>query len=213
MFTILEMIPPYSPTKRIQSGLETISSLDSSFQKKVSLSHELYISDSAFKSQIFDHISWGKRTDDNVVEQGGILLGATYHDEIKNLTYGVVEQAIPGFGAVGSPGYLSMGHETWREMLSQVDEIIDRFPEKKFQVIGWYHTHPNSLSVFMSGTDVNTQRRFFAQDWQFAIVLNPHKKTWRSFYGYDALECKGFVYDKTNSPFFFENQNLDEEEE
>ena len=57
------------------------------------------------------------------------------------------------------------------------------------QVIGWYHTHPGGLSVFMSGTDRATQRRHFSADWHFALVLNPHRQSIRAFHGPECLEC------------------------
>jgi len=81
-----------------------------------------------------------------------------------------------------------MTHETWKDMLDVVDNL-----DSKLQIVGWYHTHPNDLDVFMSGTDTATQARVFSHDWQFAIVLNPHKKIWRSFYGANSNECQGYV--------------------
>ena len=86
-----------------------------------------------------------------------------------------------------------MNHATWKKMIDRVDMMLDSNPNKDLQIIGWYHTHPNQLDVFMSETDVGTQMRFFSNDWQFAIVLNPHKKLWRAFHGKNAEECKGFL--------------------
>jgi hypothetical protein len=45
----------------------------------------------------------------------------------------------------------------------------------------------------MSGTDLNTQQKMFSKNWQFAIVLNPQKQTWRAFRGADARECHGEI--------------------
>lgn len=52
----------------------------------------------------------------------------------------------------------------------------------------------------MSGTDRTTQQRLFGNDWQFAIVLNPHKKIWRAFYGANSSGCRGYVLDGNHSP-------------
>lgn len=68
------------------------------------------------------------------------------------------------------------------------------------RVIGWYHTHPNNLGVFMSGTDQRTQATFFSANWQFAIVLNPHRLQWKAFAGEQATECPGFVCKNFNEP-------------
>ena len=61
------------------------------------------------------------------------------------------------------------------------------------RVVGWYHTHPNGLDVFMSGTDRDTQRALFPGAAQFALVLNPHRRLWRAFRGADSDPCHAAV--------------------
>jgi proteasome lid subunit RPN8/RPN11 len=78
-------------------------------------------------------------------------------------------------------------------MIDKLDLINEDNQEDELQVIGWYHTHPGRLSVFMSGTDLNTQSKMFSMVWQFAIVLNPQKQLWRAFSGSKAKECKGYM--------------------
>jgi proteasome lid subunit RPN8/RPN11 len=95
--------------------------------------------------------------------------------------------------AKGSSVHLEMTHDTWKEMLDSADKLLEQSPQRELQIIGWYHTHPNGLQVFMSGTDRDTQSRMFAHDWQFAVVLNPQKQRWRAFFGHTARECKGYV--------------------
>lgn len=152
----------------------------------------LYISKKA-KNQIWEHISWGDlNTSANKNEQGGILLGQVYIDKERENQVGIVEEVVFGKSAKGNPTYLEMNHSTWSEMLEAADSIIDAQPEADIQIIGWYHTHPNGLDVFMSGTDLNTQSRFFNKDWHYAIVLNPHREIWKAFVGKNADECKGF---------------------
>jgi len=87
-----------------------------------------------------------------------------------------------------------MTHETWKEMLDKADKLLEQ-SGSALQIIGWYHTHPNTLDVFMSGTDQNTQSRLFGNDWQFAIVLNPQKRIWCAFYGSHSTECQGYIID------------------
>jgi len=188
-FEIKESKPPYSPAERKKIDLETVYSFNSDWRREQdsSLGYEFYLTMNAFEV-IREHIGWGQHTHENRVEQGGILLGDAFRNPDTGVVYAIAEQAIPGRLAIGSPGYLEVTHETWKEMLDQVDRL-----GTKLQVIGWYHTHPNSLDVFMSGTDRTTQQRLFGNDWQFAIVLNPHKKIWRAFYGADSRECRGYV--------------------
>lgn len=193
-FEITSCTPPYEPVQQKKPSFRIIQDHDSYIEYTHSKSHTLFITGEAMK-QIFNHIEWGKRTGHNIVEQGGILLGQVFRDENKKLTYGIAETAIAGWLAKGSSVHLDITHETWKQMLDSADEILKENPEKNLQVIGWYHTHPNELSVFMSGTDQSTQSRLFSHDWQFAIVLNPHKQIWKAFYGMNADECRGFVID------------------
>jgi len=77
-------------------------------------------------------------------------------------------------------------------MIDMVDVYLEENPDKSVQIIGWYHTHPRNLGVFMSHTDINTQKLHFNKNWHYAIVLNPQKKIWKAFYGEQAHECLGY---------------------
>lgn len=143
------------------------------------------------RQTVFEHITWASDTPINAVEQGGLLVGRSYIDEKLNRIYAIVQYAIPAWSAKGSMSYLEFGHTTWKQMLDELDKLIEKEGNSDLQVVGWYHTHPRHLSVFMSGTDLNTQKRMFSKEWQFAIVLNPHKQIWKAFRGEKALECRG----------------------
>jgi len=189
-FKIKKSEPSYSPESRLQPQFKILHK--TVFRGEHSLNKQcLYIKKNAFRT-IMRHIGWGEDTPHNIVEQGGILLGKTFIDPEKKITYGVIEQAIEGKLAIGTSGYLEVTHETWKEMFDKADELFEQ-SGSEFQIIGWYHTHPNTLDVFMSGTDRNTQSTFFANDWQFAIVLNPQKRIWRAFYGSHSKECEGYI--------------------
>ncbi|WP_298416810.1 Mov34/MPN/PAD-1 family protein [uncultured Kordia sp.] len=152
----------------------------------------LFISQKA-KEQIWNHIEWGNhKTSINKNEQGGILLGKVFFDKKRKMQFAIVEDVVIGKTAKGNPTYLEMSHETWSQMLNDADEIAEE-KNDNIQVIGWYHTHPNELSLYMSGTDMNTQYRFFNQNWHYAIILNPHKEIWKAFVGKEAEECKGYI--------------------
>jgi proteasome lid subunit RPN8/RPN11 len=70
--------------------------------------------------------------------------------------------------------------------------------EKKFQklkrnrkdidlrVVGWWHSHPG-LGCFLSTTDLHTQKYFFPESYQVALVVDPIKD-----------EFKFFTLDKTS---------------
>lgn len=190
-FDIQESKPAYIPSEITQPNCDLKTEYNSNVKlgATLSLSHQFYLKMSAFQA-ILDHIEWGSRTRDNVVEQGGLLLGNAFRDPNTGVIYAVAEQSISGKLAMGTSSYLEVTHEAWKEMLDYVDSL-----DTDLQVIGWYHTHPNNLDVFMSGTDQATQSRLFGTDWQFAMVLNPHHKIWRVFHGADSRECRGYVAD------------------
>lgn len=185
-FKIIECTPIYQPQEKPKPKFEVHPYLNSCDTCET---HELYITPKARKT-IFDHIGWGNWTFNNKVEQGGILLGHVYRDSRDNITYGIVERAIAGQSARGTSAHLEMDHETWKKMIDEVDTV---YAEQNLQIIGWYHTHPDWLDVFMSATDKATQCQLFSNDWQFALVLNPHKCTYRAFHGKDSEECPCFM--------------------
>jgi proteasome lid subunit RPN8/RPN11 len=134
---------------------------------------------------LWEHIGWGKKTKTNIVEQGGLLIGSPY--QVNDNFISVAESIIPGESTSSNAAYLELGNDAWSKMLEEFDS---RFAEKEYKIIGWYHTHPNSLGVFMSGTDMATQRRFFNKKWHFAVVLNPHTKKYKAFYSEKGPECR-----------------------
>lgn len=191
-FEIINSDPPYQPPERAEPAFKTVAGLSSDWERGCGESHRLYFTREAM-SHVGGHIGWGRMTQHNCIEQGGILLGQAFRDSSSGVTYGVVSAAVAGISARGSSAHLEMTHDTWKEMLDSADELLEQSTQRELQIIGWYHTHPNGLQVFMSGTDRDTQSRMFAHDWQFAVVLNPQKRCWRAFFGRDAQECKGYV--------------------
>jgi len=127
-------------------------------------------------------LDWNQRTKRNIIEQGGVLIGAAYH--CQNQLYCVADDIILARTA-GNSSFVEFTPSCWSEMQDKLDELnCER--EKKGVIIGWFHTHPNGLPVFMSGTDMGTQRKNFPESWQVSLVLNPHKMIFKSFFGYDA---------------------------
>lgn len=160
----------------------------------------LYIS-APVMSQIFDHIGWGRRTAVNGNEQGGVLVGRLLRDPTTDELYTVVDHVVSADTADGSAAYLRVDHLAWSRILERVDILrshqIGAFPAS--HIVGWYHTHPNELPVFMSGTDRGTQRTFFGNPSSAALVLNPHKKLWRAYFGADCVERRAVVYRPTEN--------------
>ncbi|MFN0201018.1 MAG: Mov34/MPN/PAD-1 family protein [Bacteroidia bacterium] len=135
---------------------------------------------------LFSHIGWGKETIGNQAEQGGLLAGHIYYVKHEQATYGLVKQIIPAYSADSSMKHLHFSHQTWLEMMQKLEE-------DGYTLIGWYHTHPKHLRVYMSETDMQTQSTLFYEDWHFSVILNPQQKIWRVFHGKKATECLGIV--------------------
>ena len=61
-------------------------------------------------------------------------------------------------------------------------------------IVGWYHSHPN-IGVFMSGTDMRTQRAFFYHPWCVSIVYDPIRNEIGCFLGMEAKFTKPAVFE------------------
>lgn len=154
-------------------------------------SHKLIVTPQAAK-EIFEFIEWdvGEREDARV-EQGGILLGKRCFDEEKNVHFTVVEKAITADGAVGSSGYLDITHECWMRMHEKKDRYNLGAGEEAI-IVGWFHTHPNLLPCFMSGTDRKTQDLFFNGENTYSVVINPQRHLMKAFRSDACLPAQMF---------------------
>lgn len=133
-------------------------------------------------------LDWGRKTVKNQVEQGGILLGNA--GLYQGIIYCFVENILLA-KTNGMPAFVEFTQEMWRDMQNELVILNEqRKQDDKLIILGWFHTHPNNLSVFMSGTDMETQRLNFPLDWQTSLVMNPHKNKYRVFFGKDAVEGK-----------------------
>lgn len=156
--------------------------------KKVNNS-PIVIIDSNAATNIFNHIGWGENIKVNQIEQGGYLIGKV--KKIPNNQIVVeVNFSIPGM-TEGSIKHLSFTHKTWELMYEEFDKFSES--DNELLIVGWYHTHPRYLKVYMSDIDKKMQKNFFYRDWQVAVIFNPQKKIWRVFYGMNSEECLGYI--------------------
>ena len=171
--------------------------------------HKLILKPAAVR-EIFDFIEWdvGCRPDSRV-EQGGILLGRRYYDSKMNIHFAVVHKAVTADQAVGSTGYLDISHECWRVMHDKKDAYNNETGEETV-IIGWFHTHPNMLSCFMSGTDRNTQALFFDGDNTYSIVINPQRHLLKVFRAKECHAAQAFLI--LDTPCDMEHIYVDDKE-
>ena len=188
-FEITDSKPAFKPQEQAEPALTIDENFTAIKDNRTDKNYKIYIREEA-KKDIFNHINWSNKKTSN--EQGGVLIGNSFFDKEKQITYSIVEMAIPADTAKGNQIHLTFDHNTWKKMIDLVDILLGSENERNLQVVGWYHTHPNALNIFMSPTDLETQKKFFYQDWHFAIVLNPQKEIWGAFHGNNAKGCLGF---------------------
>ena len=143
--------------------------------------------------EIFNFIEWdvGQRADTRN-EQGGILIGKRYFDEMKRIHYVVVSKAIIADEAEGSTGYLNITHDCWNNIHEKKDNY-NRETGEDAVIVGWFHTHPNMLPCFMSGTDRNTQDLFFDGDNTYSIVINPQRHLLKAFRSKECFAAQAIL--------------------
>jgi len=148
---------------------------------------QVYILETAHECLI-EHLQ-----EDTKVEHGGILFGNAYEDP-KYGIYVEITAAIAAPATMGTGAYLEFTAESW---LGIMDYAKAAHPEAN--IVGWYHSHPN-IGVFMSGTDMRTQRAFFYHPWCLSIVCDPVRKQIGYFLGYyakyvDVIKFSQFLED------------------
>lgn len=190
MFSITKETLPYIPKKA--ENMPFWESFFEKYLKKLSKKNvvvdTLFLHKEAFEV-IKSHIGFGSDTEDNQVEQGGLLFGEVieHKNEYQEAKFiGIVNYALAAKTAEGSMRHLHFNHATWHSLLEKQEKIQEE--ESKKQLIGWYHTHPKHLQVYFSHIDKENHLTFFDADWHFGLVLNPQREEIKCFLGNDFAE-------------------------
>lgn len=171
--------------------------LESNTMENEHVNSLLYLNEGASQT-LLQHIGWGTDTACNQVEQGGMLFGSVLMDKARGVLLGHVTHCSPA-ETEGSMKHLLFPHSAWKKVFQELDELTFLSScEGQLTLLGWYHTHPKHLRVYMSEKDQKTQSSFFYQPWHFSIVLNPQQRIWRVFCGQQSLECKGYMMNTDN---------------
>jgi proteasome lid subunit RPN8/RPN11 len=105
-------------------------------------------------------------------EQAGILCGQAFSYGNEKL-YVEVTSAIAVHARAGA-AHFRFHKRSWDEVWQEM--------EPGANVVGWYHTHPG-MGVFLSQTDLRTQKLYFQSPWQIAVVIDPVSGTSSVFSG------------------------------
>jgi 26S proteasome regulatory subunit N11 len=124
-------------------------------------------------------------------EQAGILCGRAYIDATGQ-HYINVTSAFP-VDTLNDAIHFRFHQESWEAVWHGMDEGSN--------IVGWFHTHPG-MGVFLSPTDLRTQRLYFSSPWQVAVVLDPTSRQVACFAGaagVQVLREEWFLYTMAGS--------------
>jgi proteasome lid subunit RPN8/RPN11 len=139
----------------------------------------------------------GWRRDDhpeNRREQGGWLIGKYILDPAGTPVQGEVTHVLEAKTECRFPGYIewdALEEIRLQQTFFQLQEELaktDPITAEQLTVLGWWHTHPNALDVFLSSTDMETVRLKYYKPEKYSVVLNPHRGIFRAFAGRNATE-------------------------
>lgn len=159
----------------------------------------VYIKEDALQNLI-THLSSNLR-----VEQGGILFGNAYQDLSSGTIYVEITAAVAAPATIGTGAHLDFTPDSWTGIM---DYAKVEHPEEN--IVGWYHSHPN-IGVFMSGTDMRTQKAFFHHPWCLSIVCDPVRREIDYFLGEQAVPVKPVKFGQNSS--YLVDKNIDWEDE
>ncbi len=126
------------------------------------------------------------------IEQSGILFGNAYEDPMYGI-YVEITAAVPAPATIGTGAHLDFTPESW---LGIMDYAKHQHPQEN--IVGWYHSHPG-IGVFMSGTDMNTQRAFFYHPWCLSIVYDPVIRKIGYFLGANASSVEPVIWPRSTA--------------
>ncbi|WP_166820651.1 Mov34/MPN/PAD-1 family protein [Thalassoroseus pseudoceratinae] len=112
---------------------------------------------------------WSHATENTTVEICGVLVGAIEHDD--DGPFCRIAHAIRCDSATSKFAEVTFTHESWAEINRQMDADFT-----EFQIVGWYHTHPD-FGIFLSDRDCFIHQNFFSGAGQVAHVVDPIRKT------------------------------------
>lgn len=130
----------------------------------------------------------------NRCEQGGLLIGRHIRDAEGRPFQAEVLEVLEAQAETRTPGYIEwsgmeeirLQRQFWalKEKLARSDPAL----AEQLCILGWWHTHPNDLPVFMSSIDREQQALKYPRPEQYAVVLNPCTGIWRAYAGGQAEE-------------------------
>jgi|APSaa5957512622_1039677.scaffolds.fasta_scaffold05372_2 proteasome lid subunit RPN8/RPN11 len=104
-------------------------------------------------------------------ETGGILLGRFMSEEDGTTTV-IVTGIVRGENTIRNRASLTFTPATWAKIWNLIDDDPVYSDEKKWSMVGWYHTHP-SFGIFLSSRDLFIHEEYFKDPNHIALVIDP----------------------------------------
>jgi proteasome lid subunit RPN8/RPN11 len=123
------------------------------------------------------------------LEVFGYLVGNIL--EWKNKKYVIITDQLYNENAVDSQQYFTAQIDG---TAGNFDIVLKGIRELRnnddLRILGWWHSHPD-FGCFLSTTDVHTQRFFFPEDYQVALIVDPIRKEY-TFFTLDDSSKSGY---------------------
>lgn len=135
-------------------------------------------------------------------ETGGVFVGQAYFCKETNTHYTEIIGSIAAPHTIGNRVHFQLTAESWPDIFKNHKQ---NYPTTT--ILGWYHSHPGH-GVFLSGTDLNTQRSTFNKVWQISTVYDTLHKDIGYFYGADGTRTSPVYLQDVNENSLFEEPQL-----
>jgi proteasome lid subunit RPN8/RPN11 len=95
--------------------------------------------------------------------------------------YVIIEEQLFIRGAIHSDQYSTFQLEGKAgEYEKEFQKLKKNKKNSNLRVVGWWHSHPG-LGCFLSPVDVKTQKSFFPETFQVALVIDPKSRKFKFF--------------------------------
>lgn len=119
-------------------------------------------------------------------EVGGCIIGKIVETDKYLLV--IVICIVPALKAISRRMSVNFTPNAWSDMWNCIDNHPRYKNEEAWQMVGWYHTHPN-FGVFLSNRDLSIHMGHFCNKGHLALVIDPiHNK--EGFFCWDSNQEK-----------------------
>jgi hypothetical protein len=157
---------------------------------------DLVILTKGASAELMNHVHWGVNHPNNLYEQQMGLAGYVFKDPDTARFITVVEYVVPAIAKNRTPVGARLTADDTADVQVEVN-VMNRNRKEAWKygvytklwdadLVGWGHTHPGQLDVFLSPTDRDTHRTLYGRGKEslgISLVVNPHRRLAAAFGG------------------------------